>query len=243
MPKPTNEELINDLRRVMRELGHQPTSTEYRSHGQYSHSLPKARFGSWQAFIEAAQLKYQDRRRSPERRDSELIADVQRVASELGHPPSATEYRELGRHSAKTVYRLAPGDWVAVLTRCLGISEEEARKYSSPGYGYKPRAEILEELSVLANRLGYTPNIEEAAREGLYVKALTDHYGNWASVVAAANLKPVRRKNKAWGMTNEDLLWDLKRVARLLAVPGGEIHEELRCRQPSPYSTVRARGE
>jgi DNA-directed RNA polymerase subunit RPC12/RpoP len=51
-----NEELIEDLQRVAEEVGHPPTTREYREHGQHKYETLSKRWGSWDAALEAAEM-------------------------------------------------------------------------------------------------------------------------------------------------------------------------------------------
>lgn len=50
----TDETLINDVVRVANEVGHLPTSTEYKRHGSINLSVVCNRFGGWSGVIKAA---------------------------------------------------------------------------------------------------------------------------------------------------------------------------------------------
>lgn len=102
------DELLADLRRVADELGHSPTVGDYRDHGKYSPKSLQKRFGSWNAAKEVAGL---DTTHSTSHiSDLELLADLHRVETELGHVPSTRDYAQRGEHSYMTLcYRF--GSW------------------------------------------------------------------------------------------------------------------------------------
>jgi len=53
----TDEQLIDELQRVAREIGHTPTDTEFRKHGNCSTAVYWKQFGSWVRACELAGLK------------------------------------------------------------------------------------------------------------------------------------------------------------------------------------------
>ena len=97
--KRKNSDLLNDVLRVAREIGHQPTSVEYRQKGVYSRELVIRRFGgTWQGVIEAAGLEYKKPRLN-KLTDRDLRADLERVMEIVGHLPTHKEYLRHGKYS------------------------------------------------------------------------------------------------------------------------------------------------
>lgn len=103
----SDEELLSDLIRVSKLVG-SPTVTKstYDEHGRHSRGTLSKRFGSWAVALERAGL-------TPLQptTNADLIADLQRVANELGRNYiSFKEYRRLGRWSERPFVRVF-GDW------------------------------------------------------------------------------------------------------------------------------------
>ncbi len=221
MPKKiTNGQIIEDILALAKRLNRQPTSRDYKEHGKYGHTLPAKRFGSWEAAIKAAGLIYRYQHPDYRPTDAEVIADVQRVAKDLGRPPTASEYAERGRFKPETVYRRAPvRHWWSVLVTCLGIIEDEAKKYGTRAAGgrYRTNEERLAELRHLAERLGRTPPREEAQRHGVNAGALVARFGSWAAACEAAGLgRTQSATRKGHNMSEEELLRELYRVVMLV---------------------------
>jgi Homing endonuclease associated repeat len=53
----SNEEILNDVRRVARLLGHWPDTAEQKAHGEINLTVLWRRFGSWAQVLSAAQRK------------------------------------------------------------------------------------------------------------------------------------------------------------------------------------------
>ena len=107
----TDTELLEDLRRVARSIGSKTvTKTDYDQHGRHYRGTFAARFGSWASALERAGLVPQQPIES-----ADLIADLRRVASELGRNYiSFKEYRRLGRWSERPYVRVF-GNWRAAV--------------------------------------------------------------------------------------------------------------------------------
>lgn len=103
-----------DVERVADIVGHPPTIEEYREHGDYAYLTVVRRFdgSSWPGAMRA--LGYDYEASSIDRAD--LVADVERVAEELGRPPRSNEYQERGKYGHTTVCRrFGGGSWEAAM--------------------------------------------------------------------------------------------------------------------------------
>lgn len=107
-----------DVRRVAEEVGHPPLRKEYYERGEYSGRVVASRLGdgSWVNALDTLGFDVEDGRRVGPVSSDELRADVERVAADLGRPPTSTEYTERGDHSYSTVAeRFGDGSWVAAI--------------------------------------------------------------------------------------------------------------------------------
>ena len=94
----SDEELIEDLQRVIDELGRAPTAREYNEHGVASASTVDRRFESWADALRS--LGYEPQGTYT---DEELKDDLQRVIDKLGRAPTVEEYNQHGIASHKTI--------------------------------------------------------------------------------------------------------------------------------------------
>lgn len=117
------ENLVAALRDVARLYGKctSPNYVEAYEMGLVSPS-PRTflvRFGSWNAALEAAELRVVRRRPAYKNRlsDEDLIAGPRACASEIGHIPSLVEYRAWrdSRHPCDAIIRTRLGGWSGVL--------------------------------------------------------------------------------------------------------------------------------
>ncbi|WP_255196959.1 homing endonuclease associated repeat-containing protein [Halorarius litoreus] len=109
--KATESELIEAIHDLATELGRVPTIRAMETDGSYSPSLVETRFGSWNEGLRQAGFEPNLRRDIP---DEELLADIDRLESELGHPPRCMEYHRRGMFSVQSFHDRF-GDWTEVL--------------------------------------------------------------------------------------------------------------------------------
>jgi hypothetical protein len=107
-PAIPDAELIADVRRVADLVDGRPTRKQYTEHGRVTDRTIDNRVGWVNALVEAG-LRDADEV-TPTYSNQEILEDVARVWTELGHPPSASEMQEHGHVSPGTVaYRF--GQW------------------------------------------------------------------------------------------------------------------------------------
>jgi hypothetical protein len=115
--------VYTDVVRVASHLGHAPSGVEYGELGRHSTQTVTRWFSdsdSWPEAMRELGFDYDDRRvtkkKGPRISDEDIRADIARVASELGHSPSYTQYHTLGEVGSFTL-RLRSGGttWTEVL--------------------------------------------------------------------------------------------------------------------------------
>jgi len=107
----SEEDLLSELRGLAQELGHVPRRDEMRDQGKWGGEIYQERFGSWNEALAAAGFEPNARWRIPR---EELIAELQALRKELGHPPTTTEMNEHGRFSIDP-YQREFGAWRTAL--------------------------------------------------------------------------------------------------------------------------------
>ena len=170
------ETLRSALQSLAARLGKTPTVVDMYEEGQYAPKVYQEVFGSWNEALEAAGLDPDEigSKRIPDR---ELLAELQRLYTELGNPPTQRDMTELGEYSNRT-YQLRFGSWSNALQEAMletndGISE----------------VELLREIERLADKLGRPPKAAEMDDEGAYAP-VTYHrrFGSWREALTEANL-------------------------------------------------------
>ena len=103
-----DEDLRAELRRLAEELGHPPSPDEMDAVGAYSSRTYQRRFDEWDDALEAAGLEPAGLTRA------KLVAELRRLADELGHQPTTDEMNAHGKHSPNTYYEYFDS-WTAAL--------------------------------------------------------------------------------------------------------------------------------
>ncbi|WP_050051545.1 homing endonuclease associated repeat-containing protein [Halostagnicola sp. A56] len=103
----TDEELLEELTRLADELGRAPAANEMASDGEFHYRTYSDRFGSWKEALEGAGIKASGDGEIP---NETLLAELNRLADELGRTPTTTDMNKHGNHSIGT-YRRRFGRW------------------------------------------------------------------------------------------------------------------------------------
>ncbi len=117
----SDENLLNELRRVAEQLGKPPTKKQFAKLGRASSKVYANRFGSWNNALKQAGLAIQRVLNIPE---GELLAEIEKVWDQIGRQPKWKEMNRLGRFTS-TTYRNRFGSWIKAL--------EEFAKWKNKG--------------------------------------------------------------------------------------------------------------
>lgn len=109
----SDEELCEELSRLRDDLGRPPTTREMDAKGSFSSVVYQNRWGSWNDALEAAGLM--SRTQGSEVSRTDLIAELQSLADDLGRPPKTTEMDEYGAYSHGVYYNKFES-WKAALS-------------------------------------------------------------------------------------------------------------------------------
>nr|WP_243838105.1 helix-hairpin-helix domain-containing protein [Halobacterium sp. R2-5] len=104
--EPSRKAVLEDIERVADRLGNSPKLAEYASHGLYTKGEVYAHFDSWEDALDASEAGIPSRK--------ELLAELDRLASELGFPPRESHIDEHGKY-ASYPYQLKFGSVNAAL--------------------------------------------------------------------------------------------------------------------------------
>jgi hypothetical protein len=115
-------DLRDELERLADQLGRTPTSRDMAEDGKYATSNYSRKFGSWNDAVREVGLEPTRDRDVPR---EELIDEIQRLAEELGGPPTVAEMKEHGDYGVKTCSNEF-GTWnEALKTAGVGTNREK----------------------------------------------------------------------------------------------------------------------
>ena len=147
--------------------------------------------GTWRCVVErGAGLRYRPRLGHPIPSDEELRKDLRRVAALVGHPPSYSDYKELGRSNVETVKRRAGHrGWPEAVAELTGAEVEEVRRHQRLRLRYPTREQRLGRLQRLAGELGRAPTTREAIARGISAARVRERTGvGWAESLREAGV-------------------------------------------------------
>jgi hypothetical protein len=135
-----------------------------------------------------------------------LIAELQRLADQLNHPPGLRDMNQHGAHSSRT-YQKKFGSWNNALRAAgLGINAETNID----------KSDLIDELRRLASELGRTPTSRDMANRGEYGTATyANAFGSWNDAVREADLEIVRQRE----VSRNEMISEVQRLADGLGQP------------------------
>lgn len=208
MPRYTDEQLIDYIKRAADQLGHAPTTSEFKSLEGFPNILTVTRrLGSWKPALKKAGLKVKRDVKPHAYTDDELIEHLRRSAKILGRAPRADELGTIDGFPNALTYNKRFGSWKGALRRADLGKRGRKPQYSEEG--------LLEMLRHIAERLGRAPTSSELALMDNVPSAATyaNRFGSWTVALERAGIKgkQVRRGRKRY--TDKDLLSRLKDAA------------------------------
>lgn len=170
------EDLLAELEHLAAEFGESPSAQQMNGEGEYWASTYRNRFGSWNAALKAADLEVVSP--STEVSEADLLAELQRLADELGETPTFSLMSEQGEFAPRTYVRHF-GSWNAAVEAADLEPRTTGAEVTSD--------ELLMEIQRLAEILGEKPSSRDMAEKGTYgVATYQRHFGSWSAAVEAA---------------------------------------------------------
>jgi len=173
--KHTDEELLEELKRVVKLLGRSPKQHELQKIGKYSPNSYKRAFGGIsKALIIIGEkptfLKNQTK--------EDCLNDLKRIYKKLGRIPSTSEFSELSNMIFVTLRkRINYQSWHSLFSD-IGVSDEEIAKLKKHNVTNK---ELREEIIRLKQFLGRYPTRIEMINEGKYsCHTYSTRFGSWS---------------------------------------------------------------
>ena len=187
---------LDEIQRLADQLGRLPRQEDMDDRGKFSSSLYRL-FDSWNAALKEAGFEPEFRYNIP---DEELLDEICRLATELGHTPRQTEMNSHGAFDSK-VYYTRFGGWGESLKQA-GFEPLHRTNLSSE--------DLIAELVQLAEELGRTPHAEDMDSRGKfnhrnYIRC----FGTWNAALRSAGLE----LNRRYDHTSQELVSELQRLA------------------------------
>lgn len=138
---------------------------------------------------------------------ADLLKEIQRLAEKLGSPPTARDMNEQGEYSTKPYYREFES-WNGAL--------QEVDLKTNHNYNLT-RDDLIEELTSLADDLGYTPVREDMNQFGRYsANPYYRIFDSWNEALRAAGFEIHHHRDA----TREELLEEIYRLSTRDKPPG-----------------------
>ena len=182
-----NSDLLDELDRLVDELGRTPSYNDMTQHGVYDYSVYERRFGSWNEALKRAHLEINEQgpaeRKIP---DSDLIDELKRLASELGQTPVREDMSREGAYGY-TIYERRFGSWNEALKQAdLAVRRERNIDDTT----------LLDELERLADELGRTPTYNDMTRQGRYGAGIYEQrFDSWIEALDEIGLEHEKIRN------------------------------------------------
>lgn len=194
--KVSDSDLLEELRQLNEEIDGTPTSRDMAEMGEYAPSSYSIAFGNWNNAIQKANLEIVRHRDVPE---SALIREIQRLADELGRPPTVSQMRDEGRFGVSTISNKF-GTWNDAL-KTAGFEPNRLRNVDE--------SKLENEIKRLNEEYGRPPTAKEMEQNGAYSVGTFDRaFGSWNDALSAAGFDPHNRND----IPDEELLAELKRL-------------------------------
>lgn len=198
-------ELLAEINSIADELGRAPLPDELDERSDHDIESYRSEFGSWYSAISTAGLEKPRGRRMPE---NELLAELRRLADELGKTPSMQDMTNQGGYGSAT-YTNRFGSWTTAI-EAAGLEPYANRTHRST-------EDLLTELQQLAEELGRPPTSREMDEKGTYSRVVyRNRFDSWNDALVAAGLD---QRTQGTTISREDLLEELRRLADELERP------------------------
>ncbi|MBX0297796.1 homing endonuclease associated repeat-containing protein [Haloarcula nitratireducens] len=117
--------------------------------------------------------------------EADLLAEIQRLATEHGTKPTANLMDTEGKY-ASTTYFSRFGSWNTAI-------EEAGFEPTGPGPATIPTEELLAEVSRVASKVGRTPFAKDMAEHGAYnPETYKTRFGSWTAAIQEYQSGPTR---------------------------------------------------
>lgn len=179
-----------------------PTMSMMKEDGAHSPSTYQSHFGSWNDALRAA--GFEPPTSGTKITTEELLTELERLNTELGHTPSEADMDAHGAYSSRT-YRNTFNSWNDAL-ETEGLSVTTTEPISDD--------ELLTEIQRLRDTLGKAPSMAEMNTHGAYhTSTYWRRFGSWTAALTAAGVDTAdTAAEPANKITKEELIAELHRL-------------------------------
>lgn len=179
----TDEEIIEDIKRVAQELEHDYISiSTYRKYGQYSQTAIQGHFGTWKNALSIAGLRNERTKSELKRiKNEDYYADMQRIAKQLNKDTVLyEEYKQYGKYAAGHIFSRVK-TWDEVLLAAglqpTGLARSRIDEQT-----------LLDELERIWTKLGRQPISTDITKGNISKYSLDTYkrrFGGWRKALEA----------------------------------------------------------
>ncbi|MFB6229317.1 MAG: homing endonuclease associated repeat-containing protein [Halobacteriales archaeon] len=186
-PEYTDEELLDEIRRLAEEVGKPPTTREMIEHGEYTASVYFRRFDSWNDAVSEAGFMPNETFGDPADQRipiSELLDEINAVAKRVDGRPTTEDMLEYGEYSV-TPYVNRFGSWNNALERA-GFSP-----FTGTTEDLFSREELISEIQRLGENVDRPPTTQQMNEHGQYsTSPYQNIFGSWVDALREAGFDP-----------------------------------------------------
>lgn len=232
-PSPiSKDEIIAEISRLATD-GTPPTADQMDAEGAYSARTCGDRFGTWNDAVRAA--GYEPLGTATEYTDDELLNEIERLAEEVGKPPTTREMIEHGEYTASVYFRRFDS-WNDAVSEAGFIPNEEVGDAADQRI---PISELLDEIDTVAERVGGRPTTEDMREYGEYsITPYVYRFGSWNSALERAGFSPFTGTTEDL-FSREELISEIQRLgAKVDRPPTTQQMNEQGQYSISPYQNM-----
>jgi len=177
----TKKEIINEIKKVVKEIGRIPTGKELTKIGSPGlNSVARRRFRGWRNALKAAGFKPLKRKWNKDK----TIKEIKQIYKQIGHSPSMRKLKRINKYDLLNAGLKYFGTYNNFLGEAGLPIVLEMNKW--------PRSKIIKELQKIHRLLGRTPRRTELVRMKRHdlINATQRHLSCWSNALIASGLTP-----------------------------------------------------
>jgi len=193
----SDEDIMNDIKRVKNIINHIPRIIDYKEHGKYAFSTI-TRTINWNQWLLQCFGQVNHKSNNPNKITwKQMVEDIQNIAKKLNKTPTSLEYKKHGTYCIPTRYK-----WKDLIQAACGdIIHKKYKKYN--------QEDMLQHLRDLKEKLGYNPRKYELEKYNFL--DYCSHFNTYKNALVSAGLvHPLKNKK----ITQKDIVDEIKRIRK-----------------------------